>query len=421
MTDTSQQTFRPTALQRANSPEQLDFLVEITRPLDWIAMVVIAVALAAAIAWGLFGRIPTRASGEGILVGSGRVVEAVSAAAGRLGELKVGVGDRVSSGQVIAQIDQTEIRQRHRNATEVFSERRTTYQDLTAKVAQELETKAANYGKLETALQQVIKATEQRIEYLAVDVKNLEDLLSKGFTTRKILEDRRLEYTQAQQRRDDAHNEILKLRAQKTDLETQRARDVEQAQYSLNDARRQVDELAGMLNQNSQVMSPIAGRVLETKVSAGSVLTVGTPILAVEDEGEALEAMIYIPSERGKSVTPGMQVNLEPSFVKREEFGTMLGQVASVSEFPITPQGMAAVLHNDSLVKRFSEKGAPYAATINLTRDSKTFSGFRWAVGKGPNTKLTSGTLIRAEIITREQRPFDLVLPLIKRLTGTDG
>ena len=111
-----------------------------------------------------------------------------------------------------------------------------------------------------------------------------------------------------------------------------------------------------------------------------------------------------------------MQVRIEPSTVKREEFGTMVGTVVTISDFPITPQGMAAVLHNDNLVIAFSKDGAPYAATVSLNRIPTPISGYRWAVGMGPPIRLTSGTLTRAEITTRRQRPLDLVVPLFKRL-----
>jgi HlyD family secretion protein len=163
------------------------------------------------------------------------------------------------------------------------------------------------------------------------------------------------------------------------------------------------------------------GRVLEVKISPGSVLAVGTPVIEIESEGANLEAVVYISAERGKQIKPGMQVHLEPSTVKREEFGMMLGSVISISDFPMTPQGMAAVLHNDSLVSRFSHDGAPYAATVALYEDASNATGYRWAVGKGPNIHLTSGTLARAEITTRQQRPLDLVVPLLKHLTGIDG
>jgi HlyD family secretion protein len=422
VTELSQRAFRTVALQRAASPEQLDHLVYITKPFDWILTFVICLALAAAITWGVVGRIPTRVPSEGILVSDGgRVVDAVSDAAGQLASINVSVGDHVQQGQPIARIAQTDIQQRHASAVEVFHERQREHADLTSKVASELASKSQNFAKLEAAFNQVVKATDQRIEYLTVDVKNLEGLLAKGYTTRRNVEDRRRELTDAQQRKEDTLNEILKLRSQQTDLETQRQREIQQSEFSLNDARRQMDNIAGTLNQNTQVVSPIEGRVLEIKVSAGSVLAVGTPVIAIESEGTRLEALVYIPTERGKSVKPGMQVRIEPSTVKREEFGTMVGTVMTVSDFPITPQGLAAVLHNDTLVGRFSHEGAPYAARVSLEQDASTVSGYRWAVGQGPSIRLSSGTLIRAEITTRRQRPLDLVVPLIKRLTGIDG
>ena len=87
----------------------------------------------------------------------------------------------------------------------------------------------------------------------------------------------------------------------------------------------------------------------------------------------------------------------------------------------MTPQGMTAVLHNDNLVTRFSQNGAPYAAAVAVEEDATTTTGYRWAVGKGPNIRLTSGTLARAEITTRRQRPLDLIIPFVKHITGIDG
>lgn len=383
---------------------------------------VLCVGLGAAGIWSVFGRVPTRVSGDGILIGNGgKVVDAVSAAAGRLSSVAVAVGDHVTQGQAIAQIVQTDITQRHSEAAAVLREKEQQHADLTAKVRAELNSKGQNYAKLEAALDQVIKATDQRVEYLTGDVKTLEDLFSKGYTTRRNLEDRRQELASAQQRKIDTQNEILKLKSQRTDLETQRDRELQQSEFALNEARRQEGATAELLNQDTQINSPIAGRVVEVKISPGSVLAVGTPVVEIESEGTRLAAVIYIPAEQGKRIKPGMQVNLEPSTVKREEFGMMLGTVETISDFPMTPQGMAAVLHNDSLVTRFTRNGSPYAATVAMQDDTATPTGYRWAVGKGPPIQLTSGTLTRAEITIRRQRPLDLIIPLIKHFTGIDG
>ncbi|MBR0752821.1 NHLP bacteriocin system secretion protein [Bradyrhizobium jicamae] len=417
-----QRTFRAAALDRAASPEQLDHLVVVTKSGDWIITLVLIAALAAVLTWGVFGRVPSRVSGEGILISSGgRVVDAVSAAAGRLQSVAVVVGDHVTEGQPIAQIAQTDIEQKHSAAVEVLHEREVEYNDIKTKAQSELAAKGSNFEKLEAALKQVIKATSQRIEFLAVDVKNLEDLLAKGYTTRRTMDERRREYTDAQQRLEDTQNEILKIRSQRTDLETQREREIQQAEFKLNEARRQMNALAEQLSQNTQVLSPIEGRVLEVKISPGSVLSVGTPVIAIETEGQKLQAVVYIAAEHGKQIKPGMQVHLEPSTVKREEFGMMLGTITSVSDFPMTPQGIAATLHNESLVSRFTNKGAPYAAEVVLDEDASTTTGYRWAVGQGPNLHLSSGTLAKAEITTRRQRPLDLVIPLIRHYTGIDG
>lgn len=421
MTNGSESIFRASALQRAASPEELDHLVAITKPSDWILAAVLTVALAAAIGWGIYGRIPSRVSGQGILVGSGRVVDAVSAAEGRLASLGVAVGDHVERGQVVARISQIETEQKYRNAVETYKERRREHDNMAVRVAAELAAKASNFEKLEAAFRKVIEATDQRVRFLSVDVQNLEQLMTKGLTTRKTLEDRRLELTEAHQRRTDSQNEILKLHAQKTDLETQRERELQQAEFAANNAHREMQALAGTLGRNSEVLSPIAGRVLEIKTSTGSVLAVGTPVVLIEDEGTKLEAVVYIPADQGKSVKPGFQVRVAPSTVKREEFGTMIGIVSNVSEFPVTPQGMTAVLHNDQLVKLFSKDGAPYAVSVLLEQDASTPSGYRWAVGKGPQVHLTSGTLAQAEITTRNRRPLDLVVPLLRKLTGIDG
>jgi len=422
MSDLSQRTFRAVALQRAASPEQLDHLVRITRPFDWMLVFAICIALIAAITWGIVGRVPTRAEGQGILIsGGGRVVEASSSAAGRLATISVMVGDRVTQGQPIAEIVQTDIQQRHAAAVEVFREKERQHADLIDKTKRELASKAQNFAKLEAAFNQVIKATTQRIEYLTNDVKTLEDLMAKGLTTRRTLEERRRDLTDAQQRKEDTFNEILKIRTTQSDLETQRERESQTSEFALNDARRQMESAASLLTQNTQVISPVDGRVLEIKVSAGAVLSVGAPVISIESEGQKLEALIYIPAERGKNVKLGMPVRIEPSTVKREEFGTMVGTVVTISDFPMTPQGMAAVLHNDNLVTRFSKEGAAYAATVSLEPDPETVSGYRWAVGQGPPIRLTSGTLTRAEITTRRQRPLDLVVPLFKKYTGIDG
>jgi HlyD family secretion protein len=418
----TEQIFREAAIDRLSNPEQLDHIVGVTRPFDWMAAATLALGFAVLIAWSVLGRIPTRVSGEGILLSSGgRLVDAVSTASGKLASLDVNVGDEVRRDQVIAHIVQTETEQRLRQARDVLREREREHAELTNAISREIDAKLANYAAQDAGLASVIAAAEKRTAYLTDEVAKLEPAAASGIVTRKYLEDRRVELNNARERITDARNDSLKLNAQRLDLQSQRERDRMLSEFKVNDSRRTVEQLTAELERGSRILSPADGRVVELKVSGGAVLAVGAPVIEIETAGQVLEATIYMPPDRGKNIRPGMEVRVEPATIKREEYGAIVGKVVAVSDFPVTPQGMLADLHNDALVKRFSEEGAPYAAKVALERDPSTFSLYRWTSGKGPPILLSSGTLTRAEVTTREQRPIDLVIPLTKRLTGIGG
>jgi HlyD family secretion protein len=178
-----------------------------------MAAAALALGIAVLLAWSALGRIPTRVSGEGILLSSGgRLVDAVSTVSGKLASLDVGIGDKVRRDQVIARVVQTETEQRLQQARDVLREREHT--ELTVAILREIDAKLANYAAQEAGLANVIAVAEQRTAYLKDEVAKLEPAAAGGFVTRKYLEDRRVELNNARERITDAKNEILKLNAQ---------------------------------------------------------------------------------------------------------------------------------------------------------------------------------------------------------------
>ena len=168
---------------------------------------------------------------------------------------------------------------------------------------------------------------------------------------------------------------------------------------------------------NTKVVSPYAGHIVEIKVDDSSLVERGTPILSVEAGGEGpgnLEAVIYVPTTGGKKIRPGMDVQVSPSTVKREEFGFILGRVVSVGEFPATRQGMFRVLGSEELVQALSVGGALIEVHVDLVLDAETVSGYMWSSSAGPPAQVDSGTFCAAWIEIRQQRPLSLVLPAFK-------
>ena len=149
----------------------------------------------------------------------------------------------------------------------------------------------------------------------------------------------------------------------------------------ISDAGRRVVELEDQLLVTSRVVAPSAGRVIEVKAPEGAFVAIGTPLVSVQTGAGGLEVFLYIPTEHGKQVKPGMTVQIEPATVKKEEYGTMLGRVASISEFPATAQGMTAVLQNGDLVRQFSRRG-PVCGAGRTDAECRRARPLRLVVGR---------------------------------------
>jgi len=149
----------------------------------------------------------------------------------------------------------------------------------------------------------------------------------------------------------------------------------------------------------------------------GDLLEPGEVLVSLErsDGGGGLEVLLYVDSLEGKRVTPGMEVQIEPSVTHKERHGFLLGKVKAVESYPSTRQGMLRVLKNEALVSAFlaETSGTPIAVRAELVRDASTPTGYRWSSLSGPELMLSSGTRCLGYVTTSRQRPIALVSPAL--------
>ncbi len=413
------QIFRQAALDRLSSPEQLDRLVTIARPRDWLGLATILALVALALVWSLFASVPTRVTGSGIFVpAGGRLSEAVSPADGTVVALSLQPGDGVQAGQILVRLGRPDLSQALENA-------RLQAADLERELGQSRnQTGAYAAARAETlkarraALQQSAASAADRAQALERRLTSYEALQRQGYASATTVEGVRQELAAARQGASDARAQMSQLEADEASARNQSTQTVSDAGEKLAQARRHVQELALQLQQTTDVPSPASGRVTEVKTAVGARVGPGTPLASIETGRSGLQLLLYLPPDQGKRVKPGMDVRISPSTAKKEEFGTLVGVVRSVSEFPSTPEGLRGVLQNDQLVRQFSAKGPPFAARIDLFPSSQTRSGYRWASGKGPDAKIGSGTLAEADVTVRSQPPISFVLPFLRKASG---
>jgi HlyD family secretion protein len=411
--------FRQAAIDRLSSPDQLETAVALTGPREWIALLALCGLLLGALAWGVLGTIPTRAEGKGLLVTmGGRIVDASTPAAGRIAKLEAVPGTIVKAGEVIATLSQDDVAQELAGARQALAEQRAEAARLEAQFQRERAVRLPAFAKRRQIQAQISDSARRRMDAYRAMVSAQEGYAARGGISREKLEDTRQQFYLAEKQASEANGELLQIDAEEQALRARHEQELAAQAQRVNEAGRRVRELEGRRTRSSEILSPAAGRVTEVKVNAGAVVQGGASIVSLETAGTGLQGVLYMPPEDGKKILPGMDVRIAPSTVKKEEFGTLLGTVASVSEFPVSRQGMVAVLQNPALADQFSQKGAPYEVRVDLRPDPASPSGYRWSSGSGPPLRVSSGTLFEAEVTVREQAPISLVMPLLRKSVG---
>lgn len=418
MTDRSPTPYRQSAVARLSTPDQLDRVVAITDARGWLALTILVLLTAIVVAWGVLGRVPVTVSGRGLLITEGgRVVSGMAPADGRLRALRVRIGDSVHEGQTLAVLTHPELQQDLTNARDALAERQAELRERRAALGQELELRRSTLGKRRAALEQLLAAARQRLHYLRERLAGLQDLREKGYTTLEAVQDARADINKAEQERMDARARLLELEAEENEIRLAHRRELNDLRAAKSKAERRVRSLETRLAEAVDIVAPADGRVTGMQASVGALVDRGQPVVSIETAGAGLQAVTYVPTGEGKKIEPGMAARLSPDTVEKREHGSLRGRVATVSEFPVSRAAMRAVLQNDTLVEDLARKGAPYAVRIDL-QAADTPSGFAWTSGSGPALSMTSGTTLEAEVVVRERRPIDLVLPLLRETLG---
>jgi HlyD family secretion protein len=138
----------------------------------------------------------------------------------------------------------------------------------------------------------------------------------------------------------------------------------------------------------------------------------------VEPESADLEPVIYVISTSGKQIQAGMDAQVSPSTVKREEYGFMTAKVVSVGEYPVTPEAVQSAVANNALADELIGNSAKIEVRAQLQPDPATPSGYRWSSSTGPGFRILSGTRVAVSVVVDRRAPITLVLPLMRRTVG---
>ncbi|MGJ5676694.1 MAG: NHLP bacteriocin system secretion protein [Nostochopsis sp.] len=472
--------FRKESLERLSSPERLDQLMQVVSPRSWLPLVALGSIVGVAVIWSIYGRIPITVEGRGVLIYPSNVVPLQSKSPGQLMALNIKVGDVIKKGQVLATIDQAELRkqlqQQRTKLTELQSQDKAVASLQGQRLEQEQRSQEQQRHYLQqrilelqaitplvktkgnTSIEQQRQGLEQRLQQAQaltpVFLQRME-IRAKLFKKEGAISGddalkAKQEYLENLEKIADIQNQLKELDVKKTeqeknyrenlttisDLQAQLkeldSKKASIAQQDLVDAsdrtkeiqevKREIAKLELQLGDNSQIISQYSGRILEITLTPGQVVSAGTRLATIEAENpqSKLVSVTYFPVAEGKKIQPEMSMQITPQTVKRERFGGIVGNVTSISRFPITKEAAASEVGNSEIVAGLvAEKQEGLIQVFSdLQPDSSTPSGYKWSSSKGPQLKISSGTTTVVRVKVEERAPITFVLPILRSVSG---
>ncbi len=421
--------------ERASSPENLDQLMRVVLPRDWLILVVFGVLAAATLYWSIEGRIPTAVSGRGILIQPWHSQELQILGSGRIESLTIREGDIVHEGDILGRLDQFELRQR-------IEEDRTILAGLTRQdqaqnglqeeqlrlQRQETQLQASVAESQKASFQKTLRDAETIAPLLKRRVDGMRQMVKEG-----LMAEIAPEVAEAEQAYIDNNAKISDVTARLRELDLQlkqsetREAGLQRGTLDATAARRnQIQDVSArirfnqfQLDRHSAIVSPRSGRITEVVAAAGQIVPTGTRLATIEadDPAQSLVGVVYFPVGDGKKVQPGMPIQVTPDTVERERFGGITGRVVSVSALPVTREGSRALVGNAEVVAGLMPAG-PYIEVIaRLDRDA-TASGYRWSSSTGPSIQITPGLTHSARVTVEMRAPITFLLPFLRETTG---
>ncbi|WP_081608930.1 NHLP bacteriocin system secretion protein [Paramagnetospirillum caucaseum] len=422
---TNQSIFRQVALERLSTPEQLDQVMRVTSPLSWLMAGSVAVLIVTALIWSLVATIPVKVSAQGILISPGGVLTVSSEHGGRITELLVRSGQRVSVGQLVARLEQPDVRQDLDTAKAELGELHRQRQQIIEFQGRDNKVQIALLAQKKKDIQETLRHLGDRIHWLSERERNEAGLLAKQYIDRNRYINTKIELNSAVEARSKAANELKQVERDETTLSIGKERELLDKEMLIGAASRKIEALEERLARQSTVISPYSGDIVEFKVNQGEVVDKGKALFsllparsesAAQAKGGDLIAVVYVNPNDGKKVRPGMPVQVAPSTVKREEYGFIMGHVKAVAEIPSTSEGMMRILKNQQLVTSLSGGGAPFEVVVELERDPATPTGFKWSSSRGPEAEINTSTLADSTITVRSIHLISLAIPPLEAL-----
>ncbi len=417
--------FSEKEMQKMASPERLDTMVTVTKPLGWLALLVFCLIVTGFLVWSIFGKLRITVQGQGILV-KDRLVEIQAGTEGVVLDILVNPGDFVRKNDIIATLKPTALLEEKSLNADMLQERQKLHAQATPLERKEFSAKTQQLNAEQQRLPQQLESARLVAATQKEAVERSRQNLERGFIVQGQFNQALSSLDQANRAVADLSTRIGQVSAEIAQAESQLTKAEKDRLLEISDLQNKIVTLDRQIAAGAEVRCFHQGVIVEVKIDKDKLVEPRSVLLSMEPDDGVMLAVVYVKAEDAKKIMTDqsghpvrpVSSQISPTTVKSEEYGFMLGQVRTVQAFPATPEGMLRQLKNQGLVDKLTEDGPPIEVRTELYPDEATVSGFRWSSKGGPAVGIASGTLCNGTFEVERKRPISYVIPAVKKAIG---
>jgi HlyD family secretion protein len=405
------QLFRKSAIEKLASPERLDVLMQVTSPVGWVAIATVAFILVCATVWSVVGSIPTRIDAQGILLRGGGLRELRASGEGVLTKVDLKLNDVVKSGQLVAEVSAG-------NTDDAVNAARQRYEQAQREYSMsKIEDESTISGLRGTILnyQSDLDRTQSELTRSNEDLVLKREQLTKGLITKARVDAIERDASNLQSKITSLRTQISGVNSQIRGVDQR----IRQRQQAVDAAKLELDQTLHTVATVSKVTATVEGRVVELKKNTGDRIRPGEVLAVLEPPSAMLEPVVFVNSTTGKRIKAGMEAQISPATVKREEYGFMKGTVRFVGDYPVTPDAAMNIIANQTLLQELIGTSAKLEMRAALKPSTQAASGYEWSSSGGPPFRIDTGTRVTVSVVVDRKRPISYILPILRSTFGT--
>ena len=401
-------------------PEHLNEAIRLTSRSTWVLLSGLLLCMLGVVVWAILGRLDFHASGGGVLLPKrSEVANVVARASGTVTDIRVATGRRVQAGEILVTVKLDEIQERRNQAEIELKAQQDELNRYNTSAQADVTRRRADLDQELKSLQASLGEFTKSREMLDTLYNNYLSEVQRGLATREQLQATYDRLNNARQSIRQINDKLATEKTAQIEFENQVQRNLADLRMRVIDAQGKLSDLDVQFRDGSTIRAPVAGVVTEVTAQLNQTVTPGAKLMVVQSDTRAASMVVhaYLRIDEGKRVRPGMPAEVSPSSIDERIYGSIRGQVTSVSALPMSREGLEAVLGNSSLVADMMKAGPPIEVLIALSSNPNTADGLAWTSGVSPPTRVTSGVTATSRIVVDSVSPFSLIVPIVETWT----